>query len=148
MVAKIARIVVNDENRDQVMNYIKINFPNYVMVDNYEIVNGERRFLSDKALLNNGLQGPTIAIEMEGDVTIKVKKEDYQKPGRKIVPVFLTEEDHVDTCQTCNEILREIRTINAPVDKVQSFQNFEIRNGRVHVREHSLNVGEQIFIIR
>ncbi len=144
----ITRIAVNNENRNAVLNYIKVNHPNYVLVENYEVIDRERAFLSNKAEDNlNGVSGPVIMIEMEGDLTLKIRKEDYQKKGNKIIPVYLTERDFIDMNTFYSEALCDMKNI-MPAEKVYSFKNFEIRNGRVHTRENNVRSGEAVFIIR
>lgn len=143
----ISRIRVNDVNRNQVLNFIKINYPNYVLVEDYELIDRGQSYLSDAAEAKGGLGNNVVVIEMEGDVTIKIKKDDYQKRGRKLVPTFITETDFCDMGFDYNQLLREIKTVS-PIEKVQSFQNFEIRGNTVHVREQNLRSGETIFVLR
>lgn len=143
----IARVLVNDQNRESVLNFIKINHPNYVLIDNYEVIDRDNTHYSDRAALTKGIQGPAVLIQMEGDVTIKIKKDDYVKKGDKLIPMFLTESDFVDVYPAYNEFLKEFKNI-APAEKVQSFKNFEIRNGQVITREHNIRGGETIFVVR
>lgn len=143
----IARITVTDENRDNVLNFIKINHPNYVLVDNYEVIDREKRYFSDKAFETQGIEGPAVIVEMEGDLSIKIKKEDYAKKGNKLIPLYLSENDFVDVFPAYNEYLRELKGIQ-PCEKVVSFKNFEVRNGQVVKREPNLRSGETVFIVR
>lgn len=143
----VTRISVSEVNRENVLNYIKINHPNYVLVDTYEMQDRDRVFLSNRAEELNGLNGPVVVIEMDGDVTLKIRKEDYQKKGNKIIPVYLTEQDFCDLNPCYKEMIAEIKNV-MPAEKVYSFKNFEIRNGKVHQRENNIRSGETVFIVR
>ena len=146
----ISNIKITASNKKQILDYLAINHPNYKILNEteYSFLRNGRRYNSDVEMSSKS--GKTIQLELEGEgLTLELPIELLRKPATSVIPVYITEEDCVNIEVVFNEAMKQKVNYGAEAEKVTSFQNFEIRNGKVIPRSNRrIMDAENIIIVK
>lgn len=143
----ISRIKITDSNREDIIAYLAINYPNHKLLteNDYKFSRQGRRY-NNEIQFNTG--GKTVRIELENEdgLELEIPIEFLRRPKTTVIPVFITEEDCIDLGAMFRMEKNEKISYAQP-EKVVSFKNFEIRNGEVVKRNNGRIMNEENLII-
>ena len=144
---QVTKFKINENNQKSILNFLAINYPNYKILseNQYDFLINGQRYNSDVDPVSK--RGKTVRLELEGEgLTLELPIEYLNKPAVSVIPVYLNQTDSINI-ECIFESAKKEKTSYRQPEKVVSFQNFEIRDGRVIRRENSGLVGNENIII-
>lgn len=142
----VTKIEITNQNEKAINDYLRINHPSYKLVkeDEYEFHGKNGRYNSDREPLSKRLQ--TVRLELEGeDLVLELPLSTIARPTAAVIPVYLTQTDCIDLGSIIQ--VEKKPTFPREAEKVLSFHNFEVRDGKVVRRTNNRLVGTESIII-
>lgn len=143
----ITRIKVTEGNEKQIVDYLALNHPTYRILkqDEYQFeVNGSK-FRNEMQMVPG--KKVTVSLETQEGIDLTFPLELLRKPCTSVIPVFMTEDGDMDLEFIFQDAKKEKQQFLGNSEKVHSFQNFEIRNGKVVLRTNNKFMNEGSLII-
>lgn len=145
----LSKIKITQDNQKSILNFLAINYPGYKILSEkeYDFYRNGQRYNSDIDPISKN--GKTVRLELEGEgLTLELPIEYLNKPRTSVIPVYLNESDSINIECIFDSAKKEKISYRQP-EKVVSFENFEIRDGKViRKHNHSLLNNENIIIIK
>ena len=138
----------NEQDAANVLNFLNINYPGFKFLkeNQYDTYRNNVRYEKDEPMI----EGKTVRIDlMDEGLSFCVPVETLRKPNVSVIPVFISEDTVVDLNCVFDQFKGNKANYGGVSQKVHSFENFEIRNGKVVRREgRQLLNGDNVIIIR
>jgi hypothetical protein len=138
----------SEQSVANVLNFLNINYPGFKFLkeNQYDIYRNNVRYNQDEP----AIEGKTVRIDlMDEGISFNVPIEAIKKPSVSVIPVFIDESNAINLECVFEQHKGKKIDYASNSQKVHSFENFEIRNGKVVPRSgRQLMNGDNIIIIR
>lgn len=130
-----------------IMNFLHINYPGFKILNEkqYNVYKNGIRYEMDEPMA----EGKTVRLEIGSEgLAIDVPIEALKKPNISVIPVYIAENTAIDLGSVLEKFKGQKVDYATPAQKVYSFENWEMRDGKVVVREKSMLNNDNIIIIQ
>ena len=142
-----ATIGKSDAEAMNILNFLHINYPvfKFLTEKEYNINHNGVRYEMDENLLD----GITVRLSIGDEgLSIDVPIDVLKKPNVSVIPVYIAENTAVDLNCVFDKFKGQKVNYGANAEKVYSFQNWEMRDGKVVVRDRGMMNKDIIIIIK
>lgn len=136
-----------DKEVQNLLDFLSINYPGYRFITEgqYSIHKDGVKYVADT---DKVYEGKTVRLEIGNEgLTLELPIETLKKPNISVIPVYLSEDKMVDLNCVFDSYKSRKVDYASNAEKVHSFENWEMRNGQIYIRNKKMINNDNIIII-